>query len=161
MAANVDFELDDMKKEKSASGNLEKRSNARGPAHGDEAGYYEAYAKHADILRSWLVAYGVGVPVLILSQEGLWKVMLANGVIVSAGLSFVIGVALQAALALINKVVMWNNYRGASSWKFRHTRTYWFLMCLSAQFWVDIVFDIVTIVAFVHGTLQCFFAFRL
>ena len=38
----------------------------------DAEDHYQSYAEHNRILRTWLVAYGIGAPVLILSNDTLW-----------------------------------------------------------------------------------------
>lgn len=35
--------------------------------------YFQAYAEYSKVLRTWLVAYGIGAPVLLLTNEPLAK----------------------------------------------------------------------------------------
>ena len=39
---------------------------------------YKAYEEHAKTLRTWLVAYGIGAPVVFLTNEQLSKRLLAD-----------------------------------------------------------------------------------
>ncbi len=66
--------------------------------------YFNAYAELSKTLRTWLVAYGIGAPIVLLTNAGF------SGAIRKAGDSkyvagaFLLGVAAQVALAAINKV---------------------------------------------------------
>src|SRR5438105_15853414 len=92
----------------------------------DGEGHYAAYAEHARTLRTWLVAYGIGGLVLILSQDSLWKRLAASGTLpLIAGL-FLCGVALQVVLAAVNKSAMWAVYYGEIEPSYQKTRRHKF-----------------------------------
>ncbi len=41
--------------------------------------YLEAYAEHSKVIRTWFVAYGIGAPVLLLTNEALARTLKASG----------------------------------------------------------------------------------
>jgi hypothetical protein len=85
--------------------------------------YYEAYVYFARILRVWLIAYGVGAPFLVLSNESLRQALAASRhAYLIVGL-FLAGVVLQILCALIYKYAMWHLYYGAAEGGEEHRRT--------------------------------------
>ncbi len=68
-----------------------------------EQGFYAAYEEHTKTLRTWLVAYGIGAPVLFITHDTLMKAVQKSGEGRSLGLLFLIGVAIQVVLAALNK----------------------------------------------------------
>lgn len=134
------------------------------PSHESEpfsdggAGHYAAYEEHARTLRTWLVAYGIGAPVLILSQEAVWKQLTASGSLpLIAGL-FLGGVVLQVILAAINKSAMWACYFGEIDPKYVGTRRYKFGLWLSERYIIDFACDLVSMGLFAWATYESFVA---
>ena len=123
-----------------------------------EKGYFDAYASATTHLRTWLVAYGIGAPVLFLSNEDLWQVLAGAKCASCVGFLFLGGVALQILIALINKNVMWFCYYGETKPAFKASRTYKVCYCLSEWFWVDIGFDVLSIAFFIAATYKVFVA---
>jgi len=41
--------------------------------------YFKAYEEYSKVLRTWFVAYGIGGPVLLLTNETLAKAIKASG----------------------------------------------------------------------------------
>ncbi len=118
----------------------------------EDSSYYEPYAHFSRTLRAWLVAYGVGVPVLLVSQEFIAKAIIKAG---TGGLItwlFLTGVAIQVLAALLYKYSMAYLYvsEGNSelngSWRVQSAE--W----LSKTVWVEALFDVTTIVLMVWGT---------
>ena len=77
------------------------------PAHDLAAEFYKAYEEHSKVLRTWLVAYGVGAPVLFLTNDSLAAKLGASAESGEIGGLFLGGVAFQVFLAVLNKTVMW------------------------------------------------------
>ncbi len=69
--------------------------------------YYKAYEEHSKVLRTWLVAYGIGAPVLFLTNETLAAKLAGSAVAGRVAALFLVGVAAQVLLAAFNKTVMW------------------------------------------------------
>jgi len=123
-----------------------------------EKGFFDAYASATTNLRTWLVAYGIGAPVLFLSNEDLWKT-LGNAECASCvGVLFLAGVALQVLIALINKNTMWFCYFAESNPPFKSSRRYKAWAWLSEQFWIDLCVDVVSITLFIVATYKVFLA---
>lgn len=119
-------------------------------------GYYKVYEEYSKTLRTWLVAYGIGGPVLFLTNAGPRADLARSGMSRCIALAFLGGVALQILLAALNKTLMWANYYaeltpGApEKWLFRNAA--W----LSEQFWIDFLVDIASLVLFGWATWTAF-----
>ncbi len=72
--------------------------------------YYKVYEGHRGILRTWLVAYGIGAPVIVLANVTIWDKLQASPVAIDLAARFLGGVFCQVLLAFINKHVAWGNY---------------------------------------------------
>jgi hypothetical protein len=121
--------------------------------------YFKSYEEYSKTLRSWLVAYGMAVPAILLSNE---KVLFAVASVLNykfiVGLFFV-GVLLQVLLATFNKWAMWLIYRGESDISFRGTKSYKFADIYSHQFRIDVFVDIATLSCYAWATLEIFLVF--
>ncbi len=73
----------------------------------DRAEYFAAYEEYSKVLRTWFVAYGIGGPVLLLTNEALAKAIKTSGQGRGLAALFLIGVGLQVVLAAMNKFSMW------------------------------------------------------
>lgn len=124
----------------------------------DGSGHYTAYEEHARTLRTWLVAYGIGAPVLILSQDKLWEKLAAAGSLRFIAMLFLTGVALQVLLAALNKSAMWACYFGTVNESFRNSRRYRWGETISGYYWIDLAVDIISMAVFAWATYLCFAA---
>lgn len=118
--------------------------------------FFDVYKDHSNVLRTWLTAYGVGVPVLMLSQEKIWSKVVSAGLLEFVAALFLFGVVIQVILLSINKYVMWSCYYGTISKLYAQGRWYSLSASLSCRAWVDLVVDIISIVCFAIGTYFCF-----
>ncbi|NIM49041.1 MAG: hypothetical protein GTO22_07250 [Gemmatimonadales bacterium] len=118
--------------------------------------YYRAYEGHSRTLKTWLVAYGIGAPVLLLTNETLWRAVAASGESQRIGLFFLAGVALQVIVAAVNKVLMWASYFGQINPAFRGSRIHGLVAWLRTKFWVDLLVDAVSMLLFVVATYRVF-----
>ena len=73
-------------------------------------GHYKVYEEHMKTLRAWFVAYGVGGPVLFITQQDFAATLVDSGLSQLIGVLFLVGVLLQALVALFNKWVNWGLY---------------------------------------------------
>jgi hypothetical protein len=122
-------------------------------------GYYKAYEEYSKTLRTWLVAYGIGAPALLLSSDGLRKAIVDAGAAPAVGALFLIGVGLQVTIAAINKSTMWAMYyledvappvEGQEPWWGK------LAVWLSEQFWIDLLIDVGTGAMFILATAKIF-----
>lgn len=111
-------------------------------------GHFNNYADYSRILRAWLVAYGIGGPVLFFSNDQLAKRIASSDSESPIVQFFMLGVGLQVLLAFINKWGAWYMYRGAGDRKFQRSRSYRLWACINAQSWLDLLLDMVSLCAF-------------
>lgn len=121
-----------------------------------DSGFYQAYSDHAKILRTWLVAYGIGAPVLLVTNERIAASLSVSRRAREIALCFLVGVALQVILATVNKATMWMLYRGEGSEEFRGRMRYRVSDWLSEQFWIDFVADVLAMALFAYATFRAF-----
>ncbi len=119
-----------------------------------ESGFYEAYAGFARNLRIWFIAYGVGGPVVFLTNEAAGQALLASGPARRIAYTVLAGVGLQILLALLYKTAMWYLYLG----ELDDSRKSWMLYkvseWLSDSYWIELVSDAATLVLFGWATLD-------
>ncbi|MDE2196498.1 MAG: hypothetical protein KGJ56_04865, partial [Gammaproteobacteria bacterium] len=60
-----------------------------------DSGFYEPYIQYSRTLRTWLVAYGVGGPVLLVSQDLVARAIIKAGTGKWVAWLFLTGVAVQ------------------------------------------------------------------
>jgi hypothetical protein len=120
-------------------------------------GHYEAYASFARLLRAWLVAYGIGVPVLIFSHDKVTEVLAKSQQGQNIVMLFLIGVCLQVAGAMLFKTTEWYLFVGEVDSGFLTCWRYRIAEWISNQFWIELLLDIGTIGLFVSGTYKALF----
>lgn len=87
------------------------RMRANRTANGHEPdGYFQNYSEHSRTLRTWLVAYGIGAPVLILNSASLLKLVQQSGASDWIAGLFLAGVCGQILLAFVNKWCAYHVY---------------------------------------------------
>jgi hypothetical protein len=119
---------------------------------------FTVYKEHSSTLRTWLVAYGIGLPALILANEDLWIRLKLAGVTRDIGLFFIAGVSVQVLLAALNKTLAWILYSGEVDAAVKQKGYYTKADSLSEMFWIDVAADIVTVGLFAYGTNLLFTA---
>src|SRR4030042_1486788 len=70
-------------------------------------GAFEAYFEYNRILRTWLVAFGIGGPALFLVHKDIVQQLIANNKLIQIGILFMIGVICQVIGAFLNKIANW------------------------------------------------------
>jgi hypothetical protein len=126
-------------------------------AAGESVEYFEVYAEHSRTLRTWLAAYGIGGPVLLVSNATAWSALGRSG---QAGIIcwlFMVGVAAQVFLTAVNKAAMWAIYYGELDPEFTKRWSYRASDWWSERLWIDVLVDWASIVLFALATV---FAFR-
>lgn len=122
--------------------------------------YYATYAEYNRALRAWFVAFGVGGPVVFLVNEDLGTKLANEGVLQTVAIFFLVGAAAQILVALINKICIWCQYYGEANQAFKETCRYRAAQSVGKQFWIDVLLDVVSIVAFAVAILIVFAAFK-
>jgi len=118
--------------------------------------YYTAYEKHSSVLRVWLAAYGVGAPVLVLTNEHVWSLLRQSGESRFIAGCFLLGVVLQVIIAALNKALMWSSYYAEEHVDYVETRRYRITAALRGQFWIDFLADLIAILLFATATYRMF-----
>lgn len=117
--------------------------------------FYAVYSDYSKILRAWFVAYGIGGPVLFLTQDKIADLLIRSGKSDFVVYSFLVGVALQVIIALVNKWVNWYLYfTHINLEKYEHKWTYKIIDWISERFWIDVIADLGSIVAFGLATVK-------
>jgi hypothetical protein len=114
---------------------------------------WDAYAEWSKHLRTWLVAYGIGAPILFLSRKEVWDVLAASPDRRLIAKLFLGGVALQVGVATLNKWSSWGYY-STQQWPAAYGGKWWAKPAewLVDQFWVDLLADVLTLAAFITAT---------
>lgn len=117
-----------------------------------DSGFYEPYIQYARTLRAWFVAYGIGVPVLLVSQEFIAKAIIKAGTGELITWLFLIGVAVQVLAAFLYKYAMSYLYFDEFGGELEGTRRLRCAIWLSNAIWLEMLFDVVSVVLFSWGT---------
>jgi hypothetical protein len=118
--------------------------------------FLNSYTEYSKILRTWLVAFGIGGPVIFLTHDTAWQALAASGQAAYIGQLFFSGVAAQVFMAFLNKIIMWTIYCGEVLPNFKSTRRYKMADRLSETFWLDVFFDLATMFLFSIATIKVF-----
>ena len=138
-------------------------------------GHYKVYEEHMKTLRAWFVAYGVGGPVLFVTQQDFASTLVDSGLSQLVGVLFLFGVLLQAVVALFNKWVNWGLYyfdedeaeaavavdtvetvetsSDAVDTETKPQGLQRFCESYSSKVWIDIVADLATLILFAVATV--------
>lgn len=119
----------------------------------DGQSFFKAYEEHSKVLRTWLVAYGIGAPVVFLTNETVSKLVLGSQNSQCIAGSFLVGVALQVILAAINKHTMWILYYGETDEPFQESYWYKIANWISDRILIDFFVDLLSFVLFAYATL--------
>ncbi|MGH7618696.1 MAG: hypothetical protein ACREPM_15860 [Gemmatimonadaceae bacterium] len=117
---------------------------------------FNDYNEYAKVLRAWFVAYGIGGPVLLLTNAAIGSKIAASGSARPIGSAFLGGVGLQVLLALLNKSALWLYYKSerrpelGRGWGYRLAK--WF----AYEFWIDFSFDSVSFILLGWATWRAF-----
>lgn len=119
-------------------------------------GFFKVYEEYSKTLRTWLVAFGIGGPVLFLTNEAIARRLAQSGYSTWIAGLFLTGVALQVALAAINKHAMWACYIATSKPDHDHNRFIRFGEWMSAQYWIDFIVDALSLIVFSVAVVWAF-----
>src|SRR5713101_3254259 len=126
------------------------------PSSKKEDDLFFDYSQFAKVLRTWFVAYGIGGPVLLLSNE------VVRGKIANSGMAryilgaFLLGVLSQVVITFLNKCALWFCFMAErhparrKQWTFRPAN--WF----AYDFWTDFGCDLFSVLMFGWATYQAF-----
>ncbi|HVN76939.1 MAG TPA: hypothetical protein VMT19_11515 [Thermoanaerobaculaceae bacterium] len=124
------------------------------PAPRKETGFFEPYTFLAKTVRTWFIAYGIGMPVLLVGNGDVWKSLMRQHAVVGIILPFLAGVALQVVTAIVFKAAMWYSYLSElgeleeESWHYRAAT--W----ITNRYWPEAAVELGTFVLFAWTTLR-------
>ena len=111
----------------------------------------EAYRQHSNNFRTWLIAFGIGVPAFLSTSDKAWAAFLAAPNARCIAYLLLLGAALQIGLALIDKYAGWFclcaeiGRSGSDTLKARAGK--WWL----ENDWPSILIDLATVGAFAYA----------
>lgn len=114
--------------------------------------YYANYTEYSKTLRTWLVAYGIGGPVLFLTNEAASSKFVASGDARCIVTLFLFGVVFQVFGTAVNKWAAWHVYSDMTDPA--RAKGWWshFWSWVNKQAWIDVAVDVGSIVAFGKAT---------
>jgi hypothetical protein len=129
----------------------------------DRDGHFSNYAEYSKTFRSWMVAYGIGGPILLLTSKDAPQSIAKSPHLQAIVTLFIVGVGIQIFLALINKWAAWHMYKGAYS---KHQKeendpdgdnhhesvTYKFWKWINRLSWIDFCCDVGAVIVFSIAT---------
>ncbi len=116
----------------------------------------EAFDRYESMLRTWFVAYGIGGPVLIMTQDSLRTRLVAapRGKLIV--ILFLLGLACQVIESFLYKMTNWYRYYRDAVHDAEPHRRYRFSDWVYHHYCVDIIFDLLTIGMFAAATVMAF-----
>ena len=127
----------------------------------DNDEYFRVFEEYSKTVKGWFIAYGIGAPVLFLTQEKVSEKIIESGEAKLIVLLFLSGVVIQVFIALVNK---WNNWyiylKYDNSKEYNHQGMLVTFCCkLSRQVWIDILIDILSFCLFFFATAKVLMIF--
>jgi len=123
-----------------------------------EKGFYAAYASLAQTFRGWLVAYGIGAPVLFLSHDTVMRSVKTMPDASYVVLAYLIGSLLQVSLVWLYKLTMWWAYLEEMDTISEDSARYKFVNWFTNTVWIEGIVDCLTICMFVYATARILLA---
>jgi hypothetical protein len=117
-----------------------------------DRGFYEPYAVFSRTLRAWLVAYGIGAPVLFATQPSCARILASADAAMPIIGFFLFGVIVQVIAALLYKYSMGYIYFAELDGHFQKTKRYRIAEYISGAMWLEMLFDLFSIGAFTLAT---------
>ena len=115
---------------------------------------YDAYKEYNKTLRAWFVAYGVGLPALVLTNEKLIENAKNSGEAKLVAWLFAAGVLLQLSIAALNKWANWFQYWGAIDTSFTEKPSHKFALWWGEHPELDVAAEVLTAIFFGLGTFR-------
>jgi len=116
---------------------------------------FEAYVEFARLLRTWLVAFGIGGPILFLNLKDAYAKLDASPYKSFVVTAFLTRLAPQVISALIYKWVSWFYLVGSVRENMSASRVYRVAAFLTAFPWIGITADIGAVALFATASVLC------
>lgn len=122
------------------------------PSSTEADGHWANYDKYATTLRAWLVPYGIGGPVLFLSNDHLSSLIRKSGSGWWLTSLFLLAVFLQVGNAAVNKWAAHAMYLGELDPKRHAARSYKIWLWVNKRAWIDGIADLAAILMLIAAT---------
>ncbi len=119
-----------------------------------DSGFYEPYIQYSRTLRAWLVAYGIGLPVLLASQDIIARAIIRAGTGKWITWIFLSGVIVQVIATFLYKYSQEYLYHEEIGADLKDTRRLAVAKWLSNTIWFEMAMDVISIALFVFGTFK-------
>jgi len=115
---------------------------------------FEAYRDYSKTLRTWFIAYGIGGPILFVSNKDIAVKVATAPEKSTITYLFLAGVIIQIFITLLNKWSNWAAYSLSLNPPMRLGKRDKLIIWFSDQCWIDILIDLLTLIVFVIGTMM-------
>lgn len=132
----------------------ETAAKAAAPDARNETGFFEPYSLLAKTVRTWFIAYGIGVPVLLSGNAELWKALARQHAVASVIVPFLCGVGVQVVTAIIFKAAMWYSYLFEVGEVEEGSLKYRAATWITNQYWLEALVEVGTFALFVWTTIR-------
>jgi hypothetical protein len=122
--------------------------------------FHERYREYNKALRTWFVGFGIGGPVLLLTNDTVLSRLVSGGWFRAVSLLFISGAGAQIIIAFVNKMTTWYGYYASMDAIFAKTKTGQFWIRIDKQFWMDIVCDLFSMIAFAGAIIILLLCYR-
>jgi hypothetical protein len=134
-----------------------RREDPDGPERNSlTAAHFANYQDYNKTLRTWFVTFGIGALTLFLLHPESVRPLKAAGSLGPVIKLYLVGCGAQILIALINKFAGWHAYSGALDAEHGARWSYRAWEWLFAQFWLDMVADVASVIAFGAATYLMF-----
>lgn len=116
--------------------------------------FYEPYSAFARTLRTWFVAFGIGVPALLITNEKAREVLRDSGCARCVAGIFLVGVAIQVATTLLYKSAMSYLYLSEDNPSMKGGCLYKCFDWISESFLLEFSADFATLLLFCWATCK-------
>ena len=119
-----------------------------------ETGFFEPYSLLAKTVRTWFIAYGIGVPVLLSGNTELWKALARQHTVASVIVPFLCGVGVQVVTAIIFKAAMWYSYLSEVGEIEEDSLQFRAATWITHQYWLEALVEVGTFALFAWTTIR-------
>lgn len=122
----------------------------------DDSGFYEPYGSFSKLLRTWLISYGIGLIVFLVSQKTTVETLKKHPDQATTFFTILLaGVAVQVLAAFIYKYSMGYLYYGELEGnEYKKKRRYKVADWFSEALFIELIFDAVTIILYIFATYK-------
>lgn len=117
----------------------------------NKSDFEAAYRQHAGNFRTWLVAFGVGLPIFLASNDKIWEIFSKAEGARYVIYAFFAGIALQVLLAMLDKYSDWFCLSTINGRRLKESYGAKFGVWWLKNDWPSIFLDLTSIVSFGVG----------